>query len=218
MASDQKTTFLDVEGDGWFERNQHRPDPATELMIQALKIAKIAPSSVLEIGSSAGRQLQRMHEEFGCQCYGLEPSEKAIEYGKSLRPWIEFKKGTADRLPYADGQFDLVIFGFCLYLCDPPDLFRIACEADRVLRDKGVMLIKDFSSPSPYRSNYSHVPGMHSYKMDWSKMFGWHPAYKLIFRTYSEQTAPYSFHPNEQIAIDLLRKDVEAAFPDSPYR
>jgi len=35
---------------------------------------------------------------------------------------------------FAPEKFDLIIFGFCLYLTDWSDWFRIVAEADTVLR------------------------------------------------------------------------------------
>ena len=69
------------------------------------------------------------------ECYGIEPSFKAVE--TACTSGVNAVQGTADRLPYRDGLFDVVVFGFCLYLCDREDLFRIASEADRVLNDQG---------------------------------------------------------------------------------
>ena len=215
---DQKTLFREIEGDLWFERNEFRPDPATEIMIDALKTVGAAPKATLEIGSSAGLMLERMHQEFGGECHGVEPSQKAVQRGQSLRPALTFVHGTADDLPYPDRRFDLVILGFCLYMCDPADYFRIAWQADRVLRDGGLLVIKDFSSPIPYKQKYSHAAGVYSHKMDWSTMFCWNPAYRLLVRTYSEQVPTNTFHPDEQIAVDILRKDQARAFVANPYR
>ena len=89
-------------------------------------------------------------------------------------------QGTADRLPYRDGLFDVVVFGFCLYLCDREDLFRIASEADRVLNDQGWLIIHDFYSPVPTRRDYHHKTGIYSYKMDYKTLFEWHPSIHVL--------------------------------------
>jgi len=84
----------------------------------------------------------------------LEPSNEAVYQAISLG--LDARVGTADVIPFQDKSFDIVIFGFCLYLCDRDDLFKIAAEADRVLKTPGWLLIKDFYShqsadlPNPY--------------------------------------------------------------------
>ena len=99
---------------------------------------------------------------------------------------------------------------FCLYLCDPADYFNIAQQADRVLKDKGYLVILDFLSTVPYRAPYSHHDGIFSHKMNWAQMFTWHPVYRLISRGYSEHAEPHTFHPHERIATDAFcRRDVE---------
>ncbi len=213
----QKTIFLEGEGDSYFNRNRKQTDSEQEPIIVSMREIGIRPALVLEIGASSGVLLASIQRLFGAECYGIDPSAKAIEYGRVHYPNINLSRGTADNLVFPTGRFDLVIFGFCLYLCDPADYFRIAQEADRVLRDKGFLIIKDFTSPVPLKGAYRHLPGIFSRKLDWAKMFTWHPAYRLLSRRYIEDIRPYSFHPHEGMAIDVLCKDHEEAFTPNPY-
>ena len=214
----QKQEFLDAEGDAYFDRNPKDADCESDPVVRALAPLAIKPKMVLEIGCGNGARLACVTRLIGGTGHGIEPSGKAVEFATREFPELKVVQGTADDLPYADGQFDLVIFGFCLYLCDPQDHFRIAWQADRVLKETGFVVIKDFLPPSPFRNAYAHKPGVRSYKMDWSTMFTWHPAYRLLTRHYIEHAKPFTFHPNERICIDVLRKDATVAFPDNPYR
>ena len=47
------------------------------------------------------------------------------------------KIGTAEKLPFEENYFDILIFGFCLYLTDSEDLFKISSEAYRVTKKVG---------------------------------------------------------------------------------
>jgi ubiquinone/menaquinone biosynthesis C-methylase UbiE len=210
---DQKAAFQRTEGDRWFERNRDHADSGSDLIVDLLKGIGARPKSILEIGCSAGGRLQALHGTFGAACHGIDPSHKAIETGQSRYPAITLQQGTADNLPYADHQFDLVVLGFCLYLCDPFDHFRIAWQCDRVLQDRGFLIINDFHSLVPLKTEYEHAPTLYSYKMEWSRMFTWHPAYKLLSRLYREHSTPYSFDADEHICIDLLQKNEATAFP-----
>lgn len=215
--SSQKKAFLETEGDAWFGRNRYQDDKELEIIVSTLKTYSITPTSILEIGCASGSQLQRLEQIFGAQCYGIDPSRNAIEHGRKTYPSLILEQGTADELGFPDNYFDLVIFGFCLYLCDPIDHFRIASQADRVLRDGGFLIIKDFISTVPYRSAYSHKVGVYSYKMEWADMFAWNPTYQLLSRHYFEHVRPYAFKRNERASIDLIRKDSAHGFLDCPY-
>ena len=68
--------------------------------------------------------------------------KKGVEKGVSKG--ISAKIGTADQLDFEDKYFDFVIFWFCLYLCDRDDLFQIAKETDRVIKNEGFIIVLDF--------------------------------------------------------------------------
>jgi ubiquinone/menaquinone biosynthesis C-methylase UbiE len=138
------------------------------------------PKNVLEIGCSYGWRVNRIREKYGCKCSGIDPSGVAIIQGKSVFPDLDLVVGVAEDLPYRDGEFDLVIFGWCLYTCAREGLFKIAYQADRVLSKLGYLIILDFSPIVPqYKPSVDYRP-MYTYKMDYGTMFSWHPAYSTI--------------------------------------
>ena len=178
----QKETFLSGEGDHWYERNNWNIPTATteDPILKALNYCLITPMRVLEIGCADGWRLAEIERRYGCQSYGIDPSKQAITAGQAEHPTLQLSVGTADALPAIE-PVDLIIFGFCLYLCDPQDLFKIAMESDRLLKDQGHIVVLDFHPPTGhYRNPYVHKEGVFSYKMDYSKLFSWHPAYCLI--------------------------------------
>ena len=100
-----------------------------------------------------------------------------------------------------------MIFGFCLYLCDREDLFRIASEADRVLRPPGWLMIMDFYSPEPRARTYQHRLDVQSYKMDYGSLFTWHPDYEIMtHKVRHHGDANYTDAPDEWVASSVLRK------------
>ena len=117
------------------------------------------------------------------------------------------QQGTADILPFDDQRFDIVIFGFCLYLCDREDLFRIASEADRVLRMPGWLFIRDFFSSMPRAKTYHHRPGVLSYKMDYRTLFNWHPDYEcMTHKLRHHSKGGFTDEQDEWVAVSVLRK------------
>ncbi len=214
----QKDAFLENEGNAYFDRNPKDADCASDPVASSVSRMQLKPERVLEIGCGNGARLDCVAQCTGAECHGIDPSLKAIEFAQSSFPRHKFAQGTADLLPYPDQHFDLVIFGCCLYLCDPQDHFKIAWQVDRVLRPKSFVVVKDFLPPLPFKNEYSHGPGLYSYKMHYSDMFAAHPYYRLLSREYVEHVHPFTYHPNESMSVDILRKDQSMAFLDNSYR
>ena len=196
----QRDIFLDSEGDAWFERNKTHTFWAGhfDFITQKVKELGTEPKSLLEIGCSHGALASRMGTQLDCEAYGLDPSKRAIEMGRETFSNVTFSNGTADDLgAYKDESFDIVVYGFCLYLCDLEDLHKIAAEADRVLKCGGLIVIYDFFSGVFRLSDYKHFEGVLTARFDWPSMFTWHPRYQLIH----QENIAFRIDPNEVKAI-----------------
>jgi ubiquinone/menaquinone biosynthesis C-methylase UbiE len=210
MSHSAKQVFLESEGDAWNARNIEKlrsRQPENDSIVQSIqKLPGLAPGTrLLEIGCGAGQRLHWFEKQMGFKCMGVEPSAAAVAHARELG--IESVQGTADSLPYPSAAFDIVVFGFCLYLCDRGDLFKIATEADRVLKAPGWMIIQDFFSASPMQAPYLHFPGLNSHKMDCRTLFTWHPAYSCIQHSvFNHMDGKYTDDPNEWVALSVLRK------------
>lgn len=215
----QKEIFLESEGDAWFERNHYAiqgrrfdlVDPIVSSVKRCLENGVHLANglkcevSLLEIGCGEGRRLEYLEKSLGIKCYGIEPSAKAVESAQSN--CLNVKQGTADVLPFENQKFDFLVFRFCLYLCDREDLFVICKEADRVLKNTAWIIIHDFFAPTPTQNNYKHFEGLSSYKMDYRKLFDWHPSYHcLAHEVRSHENSVYTDDPKEWVAISILRK------------
>jgi ubiquinone/menaquinone biosynthesis C-methylase UbiE len=213
----QKEIFLDGEADAWFERNYDLlkdrifdlSDPVINSVSFITKQSRYAKEiKVLEIGCGEATRLVWLAEHLGVDVYGIDPSCKAVELAK--RSGVKVKQGTADTLPFVSDSFDIVIFGFCLYLCDREDLFKIAQEADRVLKKKSWLIINDFFSPAPTSSNYHHKAGVYSFKMDYRKLFDWHPAYTCFTHQLDHHDqSGFTDDTKEWVSTSVLRKYIE---------
>lgn len=220
----QKDTFLKCEGDAWFQRNSGthadleratRHDP----LLLAYRELELTANNLLEIGASDGWRLECLRREHpAARCHGVDPSSAAVAAGRERYPQLHLEVGTADALHLSNESMDLIAFGFCLYLCDRADLFRIATEADRVLAPGGAIAIYDFHSDTPYSNRYSHLDGLASYKMDYAKLFTWNPAYQVQYQKIFphpevDGRIPACSSPDNQVAVTVLRRNVEAAWP-----
>lgn len=213
----QKDIFLRFEADAWFERNQQSvaqrnfatDDPVTAATVQIAQLSQYADRKesmqILEVGCGEGRRLSWLSEKLGADVFGVEPSAMAVEQACSRG--VTAQRGTADSLPFESAKFDILIFGFCLYVCDRQDLFRIAQEADRVLKPDAWLVINDFFAPTPVRREYHHKPGVFSYKMDYRALFEWHPAYTCYaHRINHHGQGSFTDDSHEWVATSVLRK------------
>jgi ubiquinone/menaquinone biosynthesis C-methylase UbiE len=208
----QKNIFVESEGDAWFNRNQQnvasRKLPEEDFLLREILEINTLPKEglrVLEVGCGDGSRLAWLMTNLHAECYGIEPSAQAV--AAACSKGVHARQGTADHLPFEDHCFDIVIFGFCLYLCDREDLFRIACEADRVTRSPGWVVIQDFFSPTPRANIYHHCPNVQSHKMDYRSLFSWHPGYECMthkIRHHSEGL--YTDEHDEWVALSVIRK------------
>lgn len=216
----QKDVFLSGEGDAWYSRNKayfESLNESNDSVVDFMAQQKIEAENTLEIGCADGRRLNIIHSIFGSECFGIDVSSEAIVDGSKKYPNIQLKVSSADTLDFEDNSFDLIIFGFCLYLCDRNDLFKIAAEADRVLKDKGMIIIKDFHPPVPYRNKYSHCDNIFSYKMDYSRLFTWNPAYTLFATNIlAHDESANREDVDERISLTLLYKNMSNAYITKP--
>lgn len=200
----QAHAFLNGEGDRWFARNKDRLDPTNDPVIACIEKLAIEPKRVVEFGCANGWRLARLQGKFNSDCVGYDPSLDAILDGLTRYEdtRIQLIHGTADcRLRY--DAYDLIIFGFCLYLCDRDTLFQIAANADRALKEGGHIIIHDFICESPHSVVYHHEPSLRSYKMDYSRMFRWNPCYEPVAITLLD----------DEVAVTALKKSTESAWP-----
>ncbi len=203
----QKELFLAGEGDAWFRRNRGpRHDPPGKL--ECLRKYLGTSSSVLEIGCGDGHNLALLRQWTGCRVTGVDPSAEAVQAARVALPEGQFHHATADALEGVADEFDLVLFGFCLYLVDRPLLPRVVCEADRRLKNGGILAIMDFDAKYPRERNYRHHPGAKSYKEDHAQIFLGFPFYSLLEKASWSHAAGSGTPPEaERCATTLLLKD-----------
>jgi len=181
-----KDKFAEGVGDKFYLRRKEVMEEPFDQIVLAIQRLNVSPKRVLEIGCSNGWRLHMIAALFDSDCYGIDPSSLAVANGNTMTGHdilpITLIQGTADDLPYGDDFFDCVIFGSCLYACDRKDLFKIAYQADRVLKENGLMIIRDFYPPFPQHNVIPDDVTIFSYKMDYSSMFSWSPCYQQVYR------------------------------------
>lgn len=202
----QKDIFLSGEADKWYERNSafdyHKIVDNLEHVLDYIPEG----GNVLEIGCSSGRNAYTLSKELKASYYGIDPSLEAVEAAKKVYPKMTFNLGTADLIEHDSGKFDIVYFGFCLYLVDRELLTKVVSEVDRVLKTGGFLIITDFDSSIPRINEYVHKEGVRSYKYKYEEMFLGFPQYVLVDKR-PQKNIGFKYDNNERIATTILHKE-----------
>lgn len=200
----QAEAFLAGEGDAWYERNRFKPRLRDDPVLTVIEECELKPEAVLEVGCGDGWRLAVLREaQPTAWCCGVDASKIAVERARTKGLSVHqsnFMTGTWTRM------FDLIIFGFCLYVVDREDLFRWVQLTDNLLNEGGHIIIHDFVPEYPYRRAYAHKEGLWSYKMDHSKLWLAHPGYKEV------RTDLYG-EDDDRVGVTVIQKDFANAFP-----
>lgn len=108
------------------------------------RIAELAedarPASVLEVGCGQGWLLARLADALpDARLAGMDIREDAVAYARSLVPRADLRVADGARLPYGDGEFDLVICSEVLEHVDEPA--AVLAEIRRVGGGSSVMSV-----------------------------------------------------------------------------
>lgn len=216
----QSDTFIEGEGDQYFRRNGGKleqicgealSDPSSDPVIHVLNTLR--PKSILDVGACTGWRLHVCRQLFGAMGIGIDPSADAVAYGRRAYD-LDLKVGSASSLPAT--SVDCVVFGLVLCWVDRAELFRIVAEADRVLTDGGYIIIHDFYPSHPHCREYHHRDGLHTYKMDYSKLWTANPAYSLWSLDITAHRGASPVNLDERQAVMVLRKSMGDAFHSVP--
>lgn len=221
--SSQDDHFKNGEADQWYVRNKddlnrlaHSGGTAhhdIRLLIDWLQPVRNDIRNILEIGCCNGQKLQVLCRELDANGQGIEPSGQAVSDGNARMQGTpaHLTCGTAEALPFETDSFDLVYFGFCLYLMDRRSVFRALSEADRVLKAGGFLAITDFDPGVMHKRPYIHREGLFSYKQDYSKFYTEGGLYYLISKaTFSHRKAYFDPVADERVSLALLYKEIDA--------
>ena len=219
-GQDQTSLFESNEGNAWFRRNQLGLQQSgisfeVKTIKDVLGTVRADINSILEIGCGDGRKVESMAAFFQADGTGIDPSTEAVAAGSErLRDsgctTVTLSVGTADNLPFATGQFDLVHFGFSLYVVSRERLYASLAQADRVLRAGGFLTIFDFDPSVMHRRSYAHQPGIFSYKARYDEWFVGTGHYHLVAkRSFSHASNEFSTDENERVAITILYKEAQ---------
>jgi ubiquinone/menaquinone biosynthesis C-methylase UbiE len=99
---------------------------------------------ILEIGCGTGNLTIRAKRAYPhVEVVGSDPDPRALDRARRKTGEIRFERGYAQRLPYADGEFDRVLSSMMLHHLDDDAKAAAAAEVFRVLRPGGRLHLVD---------------------------------------------------------------------------
>lgn len=219
----QQDIFLDSAADAYFDRNfshKREQDRVENDYIVALHqhLRLAPPQRMLEIGCMTGYRCEAFRLTFGSKSYGVEPSAKAINLGRTLYPKVQLEVGAVTDLPWKGQNFDCIVLGNFLFWVDREILFCAAHAIDSALANNGILYLLDFDPSIPHKNIYSHHKDCKTYKMHHYKMFTWNPQYYIIYQSYCDFLQyNFSISRDDCSKITILRKDTQSAYNNIPY-
>lgn len=95
----------------------------------------VAATHLLDVGCGTGNYARALKQETGCHVSGIEPSTEMRERARNATVWEALLPGSAERLPFSDGSFDLLLSTDVIHHVGERGAFF--GEAARVLRPGG---------------------------------------------------------------------------------
>lgn len=219
MTTSQDDIFKRIEANHWYNRNKGHLDsqdgtntPAHDVQLLSNWLAPHRSDirRILEIGCCNGKKLEALCQKLDASGEGIEPSSQAVFDGNERMQGSPARLtcGTAEPLPFESNSFDLVYFGFCLYLLDRSTLMKALSEADRVLRRGGFLAMTDFDPGVMHKRPYAHRAGVFSYKQDYSRFYTECGLYYLASKAaFSHRQNFFDPVADERISLSLLYKE-----------
>ena len=109
---------------------------------------------VLDVATGTGMVARGLVQRYSCSVVGLDQSRdmlagarRALAAAPGLAARIDLVQGEAERLPFADGEFDHLTFTYLLRYVDDPA--ATLAELARVVRPGGRIACLEFGLPDP---------------------------------------------------------------------
>jgi malonyl-CoA O-methyltransferase len=113
-----------------------------ERLLERLDYMRVAPRAILDLGAGTGRAAQALAKRYrSAAVIELDLALDMLRGRRGFVPWRSRRStvcADAERLPFADGGFDLVFSSLMLQWCDDPA--AVFAETRRILRPGGLLL------------------------------------------------------------------------------
>jgi demethylmenaquinone methyltransferase/2-methoxy-6-polyprenyl-1,4-benzoquinol methylase len=170
------------------------------------RVAAGPDERVLDVATGTGLVAEALVRRYGCAVVGLDQSPQMLAAARTrlarepaLQPRVTLVAGEAERLPFADGEFDHLTFTYLLrYVDDPAATLR---ELARVVRPGGRIASLEFGVPPvrPLRALWTAYTRVGLPALGRLVSTEWADTGRFLARSIPEF---YARHPLEQL-VDL---------------
>ncbi|WP_108883177.1 methyltransferase domain-containing protein [Anderseniella sp. Alg231-50] len=151
LSKSELRAFQEFEQSGWETAadpyHQHwgfLSSQSADPMLDAAEVTR--GSKVLDVATGAG-YVAASAVQRGARAVGIDFSAAQIDLARQTFPEVEFRKASAEALPFSPDTFDAVVMGFGMnHMPDPEAAFGEAC---RVLKPGGRFAFTVWSQPNP---------------------------------------------------------------------
>lgn len=107
-------------------------------------------TNCLDVGCASGYMISEIAKSFPQAEYiGIDIYDKAIEHAKKTYPNIKFKVASAEKLPFKDNFFDLILFYETIEHVENPK--KCLLEIKRILKKDGTLILTTDSGSLLFR-------------------------------------------------------------------
>ena len=119
---------------------------------------------VLDVGCGTGNYAAALIKATGCRVSGVDPSRRMLDRAREAAPWESLVQGSAERLPFPQHSFDVVMSTDVIHHIGDRDAYY--SEAYRVLRPVGhIVTVTDSHDDHPApATSFESFPGDGQYR------------------------------------------------------
>jgi len=159
----QDIIFYKSEGDKYFERNGPRINKS---ILKAVKFLKPkSNSNIFEVGCGCGSTLKKINTIFKSNVFGLDTSQKAINYATKKNNLKNMFHNTFMSFK-TKKKFDIIITGGFLYVTPDHLLKKTIKKIFQLMKNNSYLIVWDYDTPFSYNNNYKYDKNLKSYKRD----------------------------------------------------
>ena len=152
-GGEEAAVFKAFEAEGWTRKaktyGRLTGRATARLVVPLLDAAGVQSGTrVLDGGCGPGK-IAAAAAAKGAKPVGLDAAEGMVAVARAYYADIEFQRGDAERMPFADGSFDAVVAGFVVNHLPRPE--RALAEFARVVRPGGRVAVTVWDRPGPMR-------------------------------------------------------------------
>jgi ubiquinone/menaquinone biosynthesis C-methylase UbiE len=114
-----------------------------ELLLDEILIE--ANGNILDVACGNGRLLKMISNKYNIKGYGIDISEKMIEYAKTNCPNMTFQVNSCEETPFDNQMFDVITV--CAAYHHFPNVKAFAKEVNRILKPYGRLYIAEVYYP-----------------------------------------------------------------------